>query len=406
MSTQNDLARDEEGETSVVSPTDAVDQQHSLISNQENRLFIMILTRLKSTTTLWLTGYLFATVSTPLIINFIALNGGAPKGSFLTALPGSIAMCLLIFLKPSAFHHGKIQWIPSISVGVLEAGSQAIILSGLALAGSVIYTVAYSSTTMYTAILAFLLLKKSLHPLQWAGVVMVMAGLAVVSIGAEEDGTDVVAGFFMILCGSLTHALTYIGSEYVLSFCEDPVEPELFSFINGVFGTLINLLWQCFYTIPRYKTLLIDSISAAHGSITKIILCYISLVIIGALHQLCFLQIIMRIGSTSTGLCKGISSSLVFIFGHLFYCQVQSSQCFTWSKGLSLCIVITGVTLYAVNSTHKKSRSLSYERLNDDSTRHGLSEMEMRGTSHYFEGQEEDTTENPIKIDSAIGLSE
>lgn len=369
--------------------------------------FRTILDVIYSMTTLWLLGYLFATVSTPLIVNYIALNGGAPKGSFLTALPNAVSMCFLIFIKPSAFWQGKIQWVPSISVGVLEAASQAIILSGLAMAGSVIYTVAYSSTTMYTAIFAFLILKKVLRPLQWLGVVLVMIGLAIVSIGAEQDGSDVVAGFFMILCGSLTHSLTYIGSEYVLSFCDDPVEPELFSFINGVFGTCVNVAWQCFYTIPRYQTLVVESIQKVHGNISVIIICYLMLLFIGALHQLSFLKVIVRIGSTSTGLCKGVSSTLVFVFGHVFFCTFQTSQCFSTSKGLSLAIVITGVTLYAINTIQEKDKKtpVTYDRLSDESVRQGHSEVEL-GPTETIDDINDANVKNPLGNNSTLILED
>lgn len=294
-----------------------------------------------------LIGYVFSGVCIPLLIELISLNGGCETTTFLIALPNSIGACFLILLNKSARYKGTVRWKPIIVIAILEATSQAVVLDGLILAGSAIYTVAYSSVTMYTAVLAYLFLQKKLHPFQWIGVALVMCGLSLVSIGANQDGPDAVLGVVLILAGSLTHSINYVSSEYLLTQCEDPIEPELLAFFLGTMGSCFNMMWQIFYTIPHYETLIVQPIQAANGNVAVILFGYFFLTLANAMHALCFYNLLRYIGSTSTGLTKGLQSVLVFVFSHLIYCHWIASQCFTWSKGLSLVVVLSGIYLYS-----------------------------------------------------------
>jgi hypothetical protein len=52
------------------------------------------------------------------------------------------------------------------------------------------------------------------------------------------------------------------------------------------------------------------------------------------------------LGSTSTGLIKGVQSVAIFVVSHFAFCSVQQSQCFSMIKGVSLLIVLLGVYIY------------------------------------------------------------
>lgn len=307
-----------------------------------------------------LISFVISGVFMPLLIVAITENGGAEPTTLLVALPSSIGMCLGRLINPVEKENGVVHWNLVILIALLETISQAIILDGLMLAGSAIYTVAYSSVLIYTAIFSYYFVHRSLNHRQWIGILTVMFGLAIASLGAKADGKDVLIGFILVLIGSLTHSLTYVGSEYLLTLSEEPIRPEYLSFLLGSIGTSINLCWQCVYTFPRAQTLILDNITSHQGSVHIILACYVFLLICACIHSFCFYYLLCRVGSITTGLCKGAQSVLVFVASHFAFCSVEKAQCFTVPKGISLITVVIGVVVYSVFTNE---RAHHYEQI-------------------------------------------
>lgn len=316
--------------------------------------------------------FILTGVFIPLTIEVITLNGGCQQSTFIIALPGSIGMVCASYFKKPSFSHGTIQWKFILIIALLEFFSQALILDGLMAAGSAIYTVVYSSVTVYTALLAYFFLHRHLHIMQWVGVLIVFLGLAVVSIGAKNDGSDVLYGVVLILTGSLSHASMYVVSEYLLMWCDDPISPDFLCFLQGSLGTTINLLWQFVYTYPRFHQLVVEEIVNHGGSIKIILGSYLLLTILAGLHGMIFYELLGSIGSVSTGVCKGVQSVLVFIASHWAFCNSRASECFSRTKALSLLIVSLGVYLYSHFSykPHKYPlRKLTFDASADEESR-------------------------------------
>jgi drug/metabolite transporter (DMT)-like permease len=290
--------------------------------------------------------FIFSGVMAPLLIEVITLNGGCEKTTLMIMLPGSIGMCFAA-LTTKSIYSGTVRWRYVIVIAFLELFSQALILDGLMLAGSAIYTVTYSSVTIYTALLAYIFVGHRLHVVQWVGVVTVFIGLAVVSIGAKADGPDVSLGVLFILTGSFSHACTYVLAEYLLIFMADPMSPEALCLHLGAVGTGLNLTWQVFYTLPRIQSLFFDQITLHHGNFHVILSFYLVLTLINGIHALSFYQLVGSIGSVSTGVCKGIQSVIIFVASHIAFCSTQQSQCFTPTKAVSMIIVSLGVFMYS-----------------------------------------------------------
>eukprot|EP01034_Spumella_vulgaris_P023251 gene23251-29456_t len=175
-----------------------------------------------------------------------------------------------------------------------------------------------------------------------------MLGLSVVAVGAREDGPDVFLGVVLILIGSLIHSAIYIMSECLLVFCSHPISPELLCTLLGTMGGGVNIFWQLVYTAPRYQSLVVDEIASHQGSLSVIVVAYILLAFAGLGHGLCFFNLLSILGSTSTGLIKGVQSVAIFVASHFAFCAVQQSQCFSMLKGVSLLIVLIGVYLYTL----------------------------------------------------------
>lgn len=294
---------------------------------------------------LLLTLFVVSGTSMPLLLQVISINGGCESSTLLANLPSSVGMIFPILFSGDFL--GTIHWHLVALVVAIETISQIFIMDGLLLAGSAIYTIAYSSVTIYTAIFATIFLHHRMHFMQWIGLVIVVVGLALVAVGAKAEGDDIALGVLFILFGSLSHSVVYILSEYLLKHTINPIKPEFLCFLLGVSGTFVNLCWQTVYTYPNRQNLIVNYIESHHGSVQTIKTCYITLVICSAVHSLCFYNLLSQLGSTSTGLCKGVQSVAVFIASDFAFCQYQTSQCFTVGKASSLVVVTAGVLVYS-----------------------------------------------------------
>ena len=112
-------------------------------------------------------------------------------------------------------------------------------------------------------------------------------------------------------------------------------------------------MWQLVYTFPRWDTLISDEIAAHNGDFSIIAVTYVGLVVVNFVHGVCFFHMLKMVGSTTTGVLKGVISVLVFIISHFAFCSLQSSQCFSISKGLSLVVVVLGVACYSIYKVEK-----------------------------------------------------
>eukprot|EP00494_Astrolonche_serrata_P023773 UN24031 len=125
---------------------------------------------------------------------------------------------------------------------------------GNLLAGSIIYTVVYSSVTLWTAVLSIIFLKRRLTLGQWIGCVLVTAGIGVTAFQSSELGKSVFVGTMLLLGGTALHSFSYILSDYLFNL-PNPVPEDLLCSLNGIGGLILYMIWICAYTIPRWQEL-------------------------------------------------------------------------------------------------------------------------------------------------------
>ena len=291
--------------------------------------------------------YILSGIFLPLLIEFISLSGGCEKSTMLITLPTTFGMSLSILTNWPARKIGIIRWKNVFVIAFFDILSHVLNMNGLMYAGSAIFTVVYSSVTVYNAIFARLILKKQLHFFQWCGVIIVMIGLALTSLGTRNDGKDVFFGIWLILVGSMIHSSTYIMSEISLVRTESPISPQLLCSLLGSIELVGIILWQIYYTLPNFDLKVTQEIINHNGNIHDIIIAYVLLSIAAMVHSLCFFILLGKFGSTTTGITKAFQSTIVFVSSHFAFCSIQKSQCFTMLRGLSLCVVLFGVILYS-----------------------------------------------------------
>ena len=204
---------------------------------------IFLHTFLCNETGLILCFYVLTGVLQPTLIEVLTYNGACEKTTFLFILPTYVGMTFSVLSDLNSLKHGKIRWARISTLVLIDLCSGILCFTGLVSAGSAIFTVVYSSVTVYTALFSWLFFGRNLHYMQWGGVCLVMLGLISSSFGGTsgtEDSEDVGLGILMITVGSMFHSLYYIVSESILKD-DDPIAPEFLGSFQGLFGTGISL---------------------------------------------------------------------------------------------------------------------------------------------------------------------
>jgi drug/metabolite transporter (DMT)-like permease len=301
--------------------------------------------------------YVATGVLQPVILEVLNYHGTCEHSTMLFILPTYLGMSMTYFFSESSdkpvlystrITKNNIQIVSLLCA--LDILSQTLNLTGLVFTGSLLFTILYSSCTIWTAIFSYIILNRSLHFVQWISVFVIVFGLAIASFGSVMDHkttTDVIFGGILILSGSIFHSLTYILSEKIMVQNVDRIPPENLSYIMGFVGTCIYLIWQIVYTLPNFHELVVVQIIIHNGRVYVIIVSFIMLILVNFIHAFCFFNLLGSIGATTTGVLKGVQTVIVFILSHFAFCSLQRSQCFTIDKGASLVIVVIGIIGYS-----------------------------------------------------------
>lgn len=338
--------------------------------------------------------FVLSGVLQPILAEVLTYNGAFNKSTLLLVLPNCIGMSFTILTNMNGLKTIKyVKWKEITILAIYDVVSQALCMVGLVYAGSSIYIVIYSSTTVFAAMWSKIILSKSLSSHQWIGVCIMVFGLGVTALkDLEVPSTpaemsvhhDDLIGICCILIGASVHALTwiliekytqsYITSDHIDMNRDIDIEnesgkygemedlehtgkvktpaPELICSIMGWYGCAIYGFWQVVYTLPHYNELLLEPIQQKNGNFVEIELAFAMLIFVCFIHAIAFYSLLQRIGAVSTGVMKGIQTISVFVISHFAFCKYQESQCFTRLRGASLILVIIGIFCY-INASRK-----------------------------------------------------
>ncbi len=232
------------------------------------------------------------------------------------------------------------------------------------MAGPSIFAIVYSSVTVWTAVYSRILLSRRLNCLQWSGVIVVFLGLLVTSMDSVAVGPHVFHGTVLIVAGSSMHALTYVLSEIIMT--REKLSLQLNCSIQAIVACTFYLLWQLAYTRKHFDSLIWIPMMENNTTASEALMVLSSLSLSNLIHAVSFFYTLKHFpgGSTSAGVMKGLQAVLVFVFSSLVYCQRivvvngekeeegkkygGEEMCFTFTKLISLVVVLTGVLLFAV----------------------------------------------------------
>jgi Nucleotide-sugar transporter len=240
-------------------------------------------------------------------------------------------------------------------IALIDIAAQSLNYTGAGLAGATIFAVIYSSVTVWTAVFSVILLHRSLTIWQWTAIFIVFGGLAFTASDSINLGPDVVRGTMLIFLGSCLHGGTYVLSEAIM-IGSDQLSPRQNSAIQGLVASSGFLLWQIFYTLPRWEQLIEDPMKTANTTYSNATLIMLAFSLLNLAHSYSFYHTLKYFpgGSASAGVMKGLQAVLVFVAAHFVFCHQSygKEMCFSRAKFASLILVVSGVILFGFTSNN------------------------------------------------------
>ncbi|KAI8637993.1 hypothetical protein BD408DRAFT_423644 [Parasitella parasitica] len=262
---------------------------------------------------------------------------------------------------------GPIPHFSIIKLASLDIIASFALTIGFSIIGSGMYQVIYSSVVIWCAIFTWFFMGRALSHMQWLAIIGTSIGLGISSLDSiqgsplQEDAfaapTTTVSdqddisrnslfnGTLMTLGGTLVSACIYVYADNILSKSDRQPLPARVCCWIGVYTSLFTWLWISVYTLPQFNDIIhVD----ADISTAKVAFMYFMVTIANALHSWSYYELIERTGNVATGILQGIRAILVYSISHVWYCQEDSAQCFTTSKGCGSIIVIGCVLIFTL----------------------------------------------------------
>jgi drug/metabolite transporter (DMT)-like permease len=260
-------------------------------------------------------------------------------------------------------------------IACFDIAAQTLNYTGAAMAGSTIFSVIYSSVTIWTALWSRLFLKRSLTWTQWFAVLVVCGGLVFTATTSKHLGQNVITGSLLVVVGSAMHGATYVFSEAIMSrgVPQDRLTVRQNAAVQSSFALAVLGLWQLVYTLPRWDRIVIEPARLAGTTLVAALATMLGFSLVNLLHSVTFLHTVKHCpgGATSAGVMKGLQAVLVFVATHVLFCGRSGGEemCFSIEKLISLTIVVGGVTIFGVATEHGENNAVKsgYARIGNTS---------------------------------------
>lgn len=233
------------------------------------------------------------------------------------------------------------------------------------------------------------------------GILLVVIGLSITALDSFSVGTRIFIGACLILVGSSLHGMTYVLSEMIMTTIssittkmerEDgnsssassssvtastspiknrdctqrqrhqqimirPISIRANCAIQGIVASIVLLLWQIIYTLPRLQSLILTPMAQAHTSPLHAMTILLAITFANLLHSVTFYVTLKHFpgGATSAGVLKGLQAVLVFGVGSIVLCGRWGGleMCWSMMKFGSLVVVMCGILVYYVATTQR-----------------------------------------------------
>lgn len=283
-----------------------------------------------------------------------------------------------LWLLPVLLFNGEPQWPHRYTIykgagaAMWEIAAQSLNYTGASMAGPTIFAIIYSSVTIWTVIFSQIFLGRRINGLQWVSVLVVFIGLTVTAADSSNMGDNVLRGSILVIVGSAMHGFTYVLYEALMTVGEEKLTVKQNNFIQGSVAGGLYLVWQLFYTLPRFDELIRIPMQKSGTNIWYALILLGAFGMANAVHSFVYFHTLLHFpgGATSAGVMKGLQAVLVFIFTHFLYCGKLggSEMCFSNTKLVSFITVCGGVFGYGYTTTRVPSATVEKKTENSVGT--------------------------------------
>merc|ERR1711865_613859 len=223
-------------------------------------------------TLVWLVIFCATGVGLGMCWEFLELHAGPAKPqTFLTCFIGYWAQVIVggayALSQPKGIFGGG-TWsrrtIGMLCISALFDGfAQSLNYVGQYEGGQMLFTIFHASVTFWTAVIATVVLRVYVTPIQWVGVILIVGGLFATAIPQHiEAQHSYFWGVAASATGSFCLAASYPFSELVFKNKQDPEEVAPTEESACMWGSLINAVvftvYTLAYTVPQWRDLVVD----------------------------------------------------------------------------------------------------------------------------------------------------
>mmetsp|Transcript_4579 Transcript_4579/g.6958 ORF Transcript_4579/g.6958 Transcript_4579/m.6958 type:complete len:188 (-) Transcript_4579:10-573(-) len=79
------------------------------------------------------------------------------------------------------------------------------------------------------------------------------------------------------------------------------------------------------------------------------------LLLVDGIHAGTFFLILEQVGAVGSALLKGMQTVAVVLLSAVFFCGIETAQCLSFVKVISIVLVISGTICYAIGKAHQTS---------------------------------------------------
>jgi len=266
-------------------------------------------------------------------------------------------------------------WQAASVPALMDIASYAQLFVGIALAGAQTKSILYSSSLLWSAVLSKVLLGKVLSRAQWGSITLLFVGLAYKSLGGSKTSlgdasSSFLLGAGLILAGCFTHALVNVKNEALIQ--KGTISPKILCVVIGIYALgMWFALYACGVIIPErngqqwtwtresfsFASLVVQD--AAAGVPMRSGAAWLGFVFSTAVHAGAFFSLLGNVGTVSSGIVKGMTTSTYVLFSGWAFCGVDGSYCLTWRTLISGAICAISVVCYSLATTRAKAQAVA-----------------------------------------------
>merc|ERR1712072_202683 len=265
---------------------------------------------------------------------------------------------ILAFVTPTEKGWSEVPWKVAFVPAYCDFFAKGFLFLGVTMASAQTKSILYNSCIVWSALISKYILKRTLTPQQWIGIILLIFGCSV-KIDWKGFGTtsnsNVLMGMILILIGCVLHSLTNVVNEHYIRTYDFPPS-KLCSIVGTISLSTYIAIYALGYIFPeqagegepvhfiyRRSDLSFDTMTAE-----TCLFFWVGFVICSGVHAVAYFSLLGKIGVVSCGVMKGLTTAGYVCLSAAAFCSIESKFCATQQTKLSAVICIAGVLCYAI----------------------------------------------------------